>query len=216
MFATGLNTTVAPTVTIGGISAQVVFYGAAPCCAGLQQINIMLPDSLAGAGRVPVVVTSNGLSSNTVQVVLLPPANAQQFPGDQANQTRSRELANLAYVPGTSLVLSVDQNDDVVRMIDVSARKVTQVITLPSGANPDGIAVNAAGTVAVVAESGTGKVAILNLANFTVTTEVAVGGGAAERCRRSPGLGSAPSPSTPRTIFWLPATKGLARWCWSI
>ena len=71
----------------------------------------MLPDSLAGAGRVPIVMTSAGQASNTVQVVLLPPASSTEFPGDQENQTRSRELASLAYVPGTSLVLSADQND---------------------------------------------------------------------------------------------------------
>jgi uncharacterized protein (TIGR03437 family) len=180
LFATGLNTSITPTVTIGGVSAQVVFFGAAPCCAGLQQINIMLPDSLAGAGRVPVVLMSGGAASNAVQVVLLPPSNATEFPGDQDNQTRSRELSSLAYIPGTSLVLSADENDDVVRVVDVSSRQVTHVIALPSGSSPDGLAVNAAGTLAVVAEAGTGKAAILNLANFAVATEIAVGGGAAD------------------------------------
>src|SRR5260370_11582530 len=73
LFATGLNLAFAPTVTIGGVPAQVLFYGASPCCTGLQQINIEVPASLAGAGRVPVVVTDNRQASNTVQVVLLPP-----------------------------------------------------------------------------------------------------------------------------------------------
>jgi uncharacterized protein (TIGR03437 family) len=66
LFATGLNPSVAPTVTIGGVPVTVTFFGAAPCCSGLQQINLMLPDSLAGAGRVPVVVTQSGHASNTV------------------------------------------------------------------------------------------------------------------------------------------------------
>src|SRR5882724_3652371 len=48
LFATGLNPALAPVVTIGGMPVPVVFFGAAPCCAGLQQINVMLPDSLAG------------------------------------------------------------------------------------------------------------------------------------------------------------------------
>jgi uncharacterized protein (TIGR03437 family) len=177
LFATGLNTAPAPTVTIGGVPVTVTFFGAAPCCAGLQQINVMLPDSLAGAGRVPVVVTSAAHSSNTVQVVLLPPSNAREFSDDQDNQTRSRELANLAYVPGTSLVLSTDENDDVVRVIDVSTRQVTHVITLPTGANPDGIAVTAAGTLAVVAETGRSKVAIINLTTLAVMAEVTTNAG---------------------------------------
>src|SRR5207249_3430407 len=90
-----------------------------------------------------------------------------------------RELASLAYVPGSSLVLSADENDDVVRVIDVSTRRVTHVIALASGANPSGIAVNAAGTVAVVGEAGRGKVAVLNLTTFSVATEITTGGGPA-------------------------------------
>ena len=50
MFATGLNLSVTPVVTIGGVPVPVVFFGAAPCCDGLDQINIMLPDSLAARG----------------------------------------------------------------------------------------------------------------------------------------------------------------------
>src|SRR5262252_6647162 len=110
LFATGLNTGSAPVVTIGGVPVTVTFFGAAPCCAGVQQINVTLPDSLAGAGRVPIVVTSAAHSSNAVQVVLLPPSNAREFSDDPDNQTRSRELASLAYVPGSSLVLSADEN----------------------------------------------------------------------------------------------------------
>jgi len=49
------------------------------------------------------------------------------------------------------------------------------VIALAQGANPQGIAVTADGTTALVAESGSGKVAVLNLAKFMVTTEIATG-----------------------------------------
>lgn len=177
LFATGLTSTT-PTVTIGGVPVQVTFAGPAPCCMGLQQINVMLPDSLAGAGRVPVVVTANGHASNTVEIVLLPPPSSQEFPNDQENRKRSRELASLAAVPGTSLVLSTDQNDDVVRVIDISTKAVTHVIALPQGAAPIGVAVTTDGLLAAVAESGTGKVAILDLKTFAVKTEIAAGGGA--------------------------------------
>jgi uncharacterized protein (TIGR03437 family) len=176
LFATGLTGT--PTVTIGGVPVTVSFSGAAPCCVGLQQINVMLPDSLAGAGRVPVVATVNGHASNTVEVVLLPPATAKQFSNDQENETRSRELAALATIPNTSLALSTDQNDDVVRVIDLRAKTVAHVIALPRGANPVGVSVTADGAFAVVAESGTGKVAIVDLKTFTVKSEIAAGEGA--------------------------------------
>ena len=177
LFATGMDLSVAPTVSIGGVAVQVSFFGAAPCCDGLDQINVMLPDSLAGAGRVPVVVTQNGVASNAVQVVLLPPAGQGEFQDDAANHTRSREIASVAWVPGTSLVLVADQNDDVVRVVDVKAKQVTHVIALPEGANPVGIGVTPNGGTAVVAESGTGKAAILNLSTFMVSAEVATGPG---------------------------------------
>jgi uncharacterized protein (TIGR03437 family) len=177
LFATGLNLSITPTVTIGGVPVQVTFFGAAPCCDGLDQVNVMLPDSLAGAGRVPVVLTQNGVPSNTVQVVLLPPPGQGAFADDPDNTTRSREIASVAWVPGTSLVLVADQNDDVVRVVDVKAKQVTHVIALPQGSHPVGMAVTADGATAVVAESGTGKAAILNLTTFMVTTEVATGPG---------------------------------------
>jgi uncharacterized protein (TIGR03437 family) len=177
LFATGLNTSGTPAVTIGGVPVTVAFFGAAPCCDGLQQINVQLPDSLAGAGRVPVVVLENGQTSNAVQVVLLPPAGAQQFANDQENQTRSREIASLAYIPGTSLVVVSDENDDVVRIIDVNAKQVTHVISLPTGAHPTGVAVNAAGTEAVVTEIGRNEAAVIDLTKFAVITEIAVGHG---------------------------------------
>ena len=83
----------------------MVFFGAAPCCAGLQ-INVMLPDSLAGAGRVPIVVASGGHASNAVRVVHCRQLMQHSSPAE--NQTRSRELASTA-TPGTSLVLSADE-----------------------------------------------------------------------------------------------------------
>ncbi len=170
LFATGLNTAAAPTVTIGGVQVQVTFAGPVACCKGLEQINVMLPDSLGGAGRVPVVLTSNGQTSNTVQVVLLPSAGAGPFQQSKEQGKRSRELASLAYIPKTSLMLSADENDDVVRVIDLSSKKVTEVITLPQGSGPSAIAVNTAGTLAVVAEKDAGKAAILDLSKLATIT----------------------------------------------
>jgi uncharacterized protein (TIGR03437 family) len=177
LFATGMNTSTTPTVTIGGVPVQVTFAGASPCCDGLQQINVVVPDSVAGAGRVPVVVTAGGQTSNTVQIVLLPSGGNKEFSDDSDNQQRNRELSALAYIPGTSSVISADENDDVLRVIDVSTKQVAHVVDLPDGAHPSGIAVNAAGTLAVVTETGLGKVAIVDLKTFTVSSQLATGNG---------------------------------------
>jgi uncharacterized protein (TIGR03437 family) len=169
LFATGLTSTNV-TATVGGVPVEVTWAGPTPCCAGLYQINIALSDALSGAGRVPVAITVNGKTSNTVEVVLLP--------AQEQSRKRNREVAALAYVPNTSLVLSTDQNDDVIRVIDLSTKSVTKVLTLPDRANPVGIAVDADGTLAAIAESGAGKLAIINLKTYSVTKEVETGPGA--------------------------------------
>jgi hypothetical protein len=58
IYVAALNLSTPPTVTIGGTPVNVTFYGNGPCCAGLRQINVELPPSLAGAGRVEVSVTA--------------------------------------------------------------------------------------------------------------------------------------------------------------
>jgi uncharacterized protein (TIGR03437 family) len=57
----------AVTVAVGGVSCPVYFAGAQPQ-PGLDQANVGLPRSLAGRGLVNVVMTADGLTSNTVQV----------------------------------------------------------------------------------------------------------------------------------------------------
>ncbi len=175
IFATGLDLSTAPTVTVGGVPVTVQFFGNAPCCMGLEQINVLLPASLSGAGRVEVVLQSGIQMSNVVEIVLLPKQGEGPFENDGENQTRSRELAAIASVPGTSLALVTDENDDVVRVVDLSQRKVTHTIALPDGAEPVAVAVNSTGSLAVVAQRGLGQVAIIDLTTFMVTAEVKTG-----------------------------------------
>ncbi|HXJ39969.1 MAG TPA: hypothetical protein VNH18_11895, partial [Bryobacteraceae bacterium] len=177
LFLTGANFTTAPTVRIGGISVPVTFAGASPCCVGLQQINVSLTSALAGAGRVPIVVQAGGQTSNVVEIVILPAHGQGETSDDRDNADRSRELSAVASIPGTSLALVADENDDVVREIDIAGRKVLHTIALPSDSEPSAVAVNAAGTLAVVAERKAGKVAILDLAALTVKAEVPTGAG---------------------------------------
>jgi uncharacterized protein (TIGR03437 family) len=58
----------AATVTIGGANAPVQYVGAQPTLAGLDQLNVELPRSLAGRGEVDVVVMVDGKTANTVRI----------------------------------------------------------------------------------------------------------------------------------------------------
>jgi uncharacterized protein (TIGR03437 family) len=53
-------------MTIGGAPAQILYIGAQPTYPGLDQVNVIVPRSLAGAGEVPVVLTVDGQTANAV------------------------------------------------------------------------------------------------------------------------------------------------------
>ncbi len=55
-------------VTIGGQSLPVTFASAAPGYQGLDQVNVMLPQSLAGTGIANLSVNVNGTFSNVLTV----------------------------------------------------------------------------------------------------------------------------------------------------
>ena len=59
-----LNLSVKPTVTIGGIDAQVLYAGSAPGeVNGVVQINAVIPQSVASGISLPVLVTIGGVPS---------------------------------------------------------------------------------------------------------------------------------------------------------
>ena len=63
-----------PLVTIGGQTAQVLFSGAAPCCAALYQVNLLVPAGTP-AGDQPLVMTmpiSNMASRSGVTINVQP------------------------------------------------------------------------------------------------------------------------------------------------
>jgi uncharacterized protein (TIGR03437 family) len=53
---------------VGGLNAELIFAGATPGFAGLDQANIRLPRTLAGRGDTNVVVVLGGKVSNTVTI----------------------------------------------------------------------------------------------------------------------------------------------------
>ena len=64
------HVTTSPTVTIGGQQATVEFAGLAPTFAGLYQINARVPAGVAAGSSVPLVITQNGIASNTVTIAV--------------------------------------------------------------------------------------------------------------------------------------------------
>jgi uncharacterized protein (TIGR03437 family) len=57
-------------VTIGGLDATVLYAGPQGIYPGVDQVNVVIPQSLAGGGNVPVVLSIGGVTSNTVNVTI--------------------------------------------------------------------------------------------------------------------------------------------------
>ncbi len=182
LYVTGLDSSSKPVVSIGGMPADVTWYGNAAGLMGLQQINITVPAGAAGAGHAPVTVTSNGTTSNVTYMTLLPTNSMMQgMPGWSGgmmlgeNMPRGHELSYLAFNPAGNSALVTDANDDVVRVISLQSRTTVATITLPAGSQAGAIAVNASGTLAAVALTAKGSVAVLDLTQNKAVAVVGTG-----------------------------------------
>src|SRR5215831_7261250 len=171
IFLTGLNLSASPQVTIGGVQVPVLYFGNAPCCSGLEQINVQLVPKLAGAGLVHVLVTAAGTTSNVVDVTILPNSTTPTPPQSVPN------LTGVVTIPNTKLGLIVNATSNTVEVVNTSNRVISATIPLPSGAGAGHIAVNSAGSLAVVVEHNLKAVAILDLTNNKVLGQANVGNG---------------------------------------
>ena len=72
LYGTGLQAagTAGVKVTVNGVSAVVTYAGPQGSFAGLDQVNLVLPASLAGKGNVSVVLTAAGIQANPVQITI--------------------------------------------------------------------------------------------------------------------------------------------------
>ncbi len=70
LYATGLSGAQNVTATVAGQEVEVLFTGPNADFVGLDQMNIRIPQALAGMGEVPIVITADGKMSNTVTVTI--------------------------------------------------------------------------------------------------------------------------------------------------
>ncbi len=64
------KTAAAPVVTIGGAQAAVTFSGLAPGFVALYQVNVQVPRAAPTGNAGPLVMSVNGVSSNTVTIAV--------------------------------------------------------------------------------------------------------------------------------------------------
>jgi beta-glucosidase len=93
------SATTTPVVTIGGVPAQVLFAGLAPGSVGEYQVNALVPASAPIGDAIPVILSSNGATSNTVEMAVQPPTPDQRADQLISQMTEEQEI-QLVYGAG--------------------------------------------------------------------------------------------------------------------
>jgi uncharacterized protein (TIGR03437 family) len=70
LYGTGLRHAGSLTATVNGVPVPVSYFGAQGQYPGLDQIDLSLPRSLAGAGLVNIVITADGQTANVVTTAI--------------------------------------------------------------------------------------------------------------------------------------------------
>jgi len=72
LYGTGIapGGTALTSVTMNGLAAVVTYAGPAGADSGLDQVNVLIPAKLAGAGNVNIQLTTEGSPANPVQIVI--------------------------------------------------------------------------------------------------------------------------------------------------
>jgi uncharacterized protein (TIGR03437 family) len=68
LYGTGTRGAASVQCFVAGESVPVLYAGPVAAYAGLDQVNISIPKSLAGAGDVRVYVVADGVASNVVGI----------------------------------------------------------------------------------------------------------------------------------------------------
>jgi uncharacterized protein (TIGR03437 family) len=63
-------TAVNPTVTIGGVNAEIGFSGLAPGFVGLWQLNVKIPDNAPTGNAMPLVISLGDKTSSATTVAV--------------------------------------------------------------------------------------------------------------------------------------------------
>ena len=164
-------TTTTPTVTIGGVPAQVAFAGLAPGFVGLYQVNVQLPAGVASGNAVPVVIGIGGATSNTVTIAV------KQPPPSQGLALQSVNLSATSVTGGNSVIGTVTLSSaaptggvQVTLSSDNSSAQVPASVTISSGQSSTTFtitttAVTSAQTATIAAHLGTSTaMAVLRVA----------------------------------------------------
>ncbi len=137
-------------VVVGGDSLTPVFAGAVPGAAGLEQINLALPGTLAGRGVVTLSVTSDGAPASNLTELEIAAANGTgtvtiaNFNSDTvlAGQTLEINGTGFSTNPADNTVQFLSTNPPSVETVVTAATATRLTLNVPFGAGSGPVRVN--------------------------------------------------------------------------
>lgn len=109
---------VKPTVTIDGLAAEVQYWGLSGCCAGLNQLNVVVPAAARSASDLSVVLSSGGVQANPVTIAVgttPPPSSSNPVPAissllpatvDAGSQARTLTINGTGFIAGSTVTFN--------------------------------------------------------------------------------------------------------------
>src|ERR1022692_3945706 len=152
------ETRTTPTVTIGGVSANVLFSGLAPGFVGEYQVNALVPASVLAGNAVPVAISIGGVTSNTVTIAVQGPTG-----------TGTLNIQVTGLPAGTSANVSVTSTNGYATTVTASAS-----LQVPSGTYSITASLVAAGNASYNATTQTANVAPGATANAQVAYDTVI------------------------------------------
>jgi uncharacterized protein (TIGR03437 family) len=73
LYGTGIrnrSSLAAANVKVGGRTLPALYAGSQPQYPGLDQVNVQLPQNLAGSGTVSVILTVDGITANSLSIAI--------------------------------------------------------------------------------------------------------------------------------------------------
>jgi uncharacterized protein (TIGR03437 family) len=178
LYGTGIRGHSTPVAcTIGGVSAPVSYAGAQSQYAGLDQVNVALPATLANQGTLPIVLTVDGTQSNTVTMNTgAPVVTANFYVAPDGSDSWSGTLATPNANSSDGPFASIARAQQAVRTLRQSSPNLPLTVMLRQGTYYLPLSPTSPGTLNFTQADSGAAAAPLTWQNYPGETPVVSGG----------------------------------------
>jgi hypothetical protein len=134
----GLTNLANASATVGGQTAVVDYAGQVTGLVGLDQVNLTLPQSLRGQGTVPISLTLDGKTANTLNIVMAGAVSAPALTSISPTSGQAGQTINNFTINGSNLtggqVIWDNSAGLTLSNVSVGAASITATLAIASNA----------------------------------------------------------------------------------